>query len=135
MPLLPLLLHLKKKYKRIIMYNMKVIESFTVNHLKLRPGLYVSRKDSFNGVTATTFDLRFISPNKEPVLESSGIHTLEHLGATYLRNSKCQNKIIYFGPMGCRTGFYLVIFGDLISEDVYHLIVNMLKFIINFLSL
>ncbi len=111
---------------------MKVIESFTVNHLKLESGLYVSRKDSYNGVTATTFDLRFTAPNKEPVLNTAGIHTLEHLGATYLRNSNYKEKIVYFGPMGCRTGFYLVVFGDLTSEDVYPLIVEMLKFIIDF---
>lgn len=111
---------------------MKVIESFLVNHLKLESGLYVSRKDSYNGVTATTFDLRFTVPNKEPVLNSAGIHTLEHLGATYLRNSNYKDKIIYFGPMGCRTGFYLVAFGNLLSQDVYPLIVDMLNFIINF---
>ena len=111
---------------------MKIIESFKVNHLKLNSGLYVSRKDSCDGVTATTFDLRFTVPNKEPALDSDGIHTLEHLGATFLRNSRVQDKVIYFGPMGCQTGFYLVMFGDLSSNDVYPIINEMLEFIVNF---
>ena len=111
---------------------MERIESFLVNHLKLKSGLYVSRKDSYNGVTTTTFDLRFTAPNVEPVLKSAGIHTLEHLGATYLRNSSFKDRIVYFGPMGCKTGFYLVVFGDLTSLDVYDLIVDMLNYIINF---
>ena len=111
---------------------MKTIDSFLVNHLKLKSGLYVSRKDSFNGVTATTFDLRFTSPNVEPALKSKGIHTLEHLGATFLRNSTFKDRIIYFGPMGCKTGFYLVCFGDLSSLDVYPYIVDMLEYIIGF---
>lgn len=111
---------------------MKTIESFLVNHLKLKSGLYVSRKDEFNGVMATTFDLRFTMPNKEPVMTSPAIHTLEHLGATYLRNSTSKDIIIYFGPMGCKTGFYLITFGDLTSQDVYPLVVKMLEFIVNF---
>ncbi len=111
---------------------MKRIESFTVNHLKLKSGLYVSRKDVFSGVTATTFDLRFTAPNVEPVMECAGIHTLEHLGATFLRNSESSKEIIYFGPMGCRTGFYLVVFGDLTPLSIYPLIVKMLEFIISF---
>ncbi len=111
---------------------MKSIESFTVNHLKLKSGLYVSRKDTSNGIVATTFDLRFTAPNVESVMDTDGIHTLEHLGATFLRNSNESDKVIYFGPMGCRTGFYLVMFGDLNSLSVYHLVVKMLEFIINF---
>ena len=111
---------------------MQKIESFTVNHLKLRPGLYVSRKDKSNGVTATTFDLRFKAPNIMPVMNSAGIHTIEHLGATFLRNSSLKNKVIYFGPMGCKTGFYLVMFGSLTPNKVYDLILKMLEFIIDF---
>ena len=111
---------------------MNKIESFLVNHLNLKSGLYVSRKDSCNNVTVTTFDLRFTMPNKEPVMTSPAIHTLEHLGATYLRNSSEKEKIVYFGPMGCKTGFYLILFGDLSSYDVYPLVVKMLEFIVNF---
>lgn len=111
---------------------MNKIESFLVNHLNLKSGLYVSRKDSCNNVTVTTFDLRFKEPNKEPVMTSPAIHTLEHLGATYLRNSSEKEKIVYFGPMGCKTGFYLILFGDLSSYDVYPLVVKMLEFIVNF---
>ena len=111
---------------------MNKIESFLVNHLNLKSGLYVSRKDSCNNVTVTTFDLRLKAPNKEPVMTSPAIHTLEHLGATYLRNSSEKEKIVYFGPMGCKTGFYLILFGDLSSYDVYPLVVKMLEFIVNF---
>lgn len=111
---------------------MNKIESFLVNHLNLKSGLYVSRKDSCNNITVTTFDLRFTMPNKEPVMTSPAIHTLEHLGATYLRNSSEKEKIVYFGPMGCKTGFYLILFGDLSSYDVYPLVVKMLEFIVNF---
>ena len=111
---------------------MKTIESFKVNHLKLKSGLYVSRKDTYNNVVATTFDLRFTMPNKEAVMDSDGIHTIEHLGATFLRNSIIKDKVIYFGPMGCRTGFYLVMFTDLTSVDVYPIVKEMLEFIINF---
>ncbi len=111
---------------------MNKIESFLVNHLKLKSGLYVSRKDSHNGVIATTFDLRFTNPNVEPVMTSPAIHTLEHLGATFLRNSKDKDLIVYFGPMGCKTGFYLIMFGDLNSQNVYPLVKEMLEFIVNF---
>ncbi len=111
---------------------MNKIESFLVNHLNLKSGLYVSRKDKHNGVVATTFDLRFTVPNKEEVMTSPAIHTLEHLGATFLRNSNQKDIIVYFGPMGCKTGFYLIAFGDLTSLDVYPLVVKMLEFIIDF---
>ncbi len=111
---------------------MKRIESFTVNHLELQAGLYVSRKDVCNDVVVTTFDLRFVAPNKEPVLDNPALHTIEHLGATFLRNSKRQNEIVYFGPMGCRTGFYLVMFGNLQSADVLDLVQEMCNFILNY---
>ncbi|MBR2376393.1 MAG: S-ribosylhomocysteine lyase [Clostridia bacterium] len=111
---------------------MNTIESFLVNHLNLETGLYVSRKDECDGVVTTTFDVRFTAPNKEEVLNCAGVHTLEHLGATFLRNSYLKDKIIYFGPMGCRTGFYLVMFGDLFPIDVYPIICEMLDFIINY---
>lgn len=111
---------------------MKKIESFTVNHLKLDSGLYVSRKDSKNGQMVTTFDLRFTAPNKEPVMDVSSIHTIEHLGATFFRNSNIKEDVIYFGPMGCRTGFYLVLFGDLTSNNVYQSVCDMCEFILQF---
>lgn len=111
---------------------MKKIESFTVNHLNLFPGLYVSRKDEKNGVTVTTFDMRITAPNREPVLDTAPIHTIEHLGATFLRNSSERDDIVYFGPMGCRTGFYIVMFGNLSSEDILPLVTKMCDFIISF---
>lgn len=111
---------------------MEKIASFTVDHTKLFPGLYVSRRDSKNGVTVTTFDLRFTAPNREPVMDTPAIHTIEHLGATYLRNSARKDDIVYFGPMGCRTGFYLVMFGDLESSDIKQLVLDMCDFILDF---
>ena len=111
---------------------MERIESFKINHLNLDAGLYVSRKDRRNDVTVTTFDMRLTSPNKEPVVDMPALHTIEHLGATYLRNSERKDDIVYFGPMGCRTGCYLLMFGDLKSEDVYNLIIDMCDFILSF---
>jgi S-ribosylhomocysteine lyase len=111
---------------------MERIESFKIDHLKLESGLYVSRKDQKNGLTITTFDMRITAPNKEPVIDMPALHTIEHLGATFLRNSDQKENIVYFGPMGCRTGCYVVMFGDLKSEDIYELIVSMCDFIIDF---
>lgn len=111
---------------------MEKIASFTIDHLNLFPGLYVSRKDRENGTFVTTFDLRFTAPNREPVIDMPALHTIEHLGATYLRNSAEKDKIVYFGPMGCRTGFYLLMFGNLNPEDVYQLVISMCDFILNF---
>lgn len=111
---------------------MKRIESFCVNHLELYPGIYVSRRDRKNDVCVTTFDLRFTAPNREPVMDVPAIHTMEHLGATFLRNSGRKDDVVYFGPMGCRTGFYLVMFGELNSEDVSDLVQEMCEFILAF---
>ena len=111
---------------------MDKIASFQVNHLNLMPGLYLSRKDSRTGVCASTFDLRITAPNREPVMDTPAIHTIEHLGATFLRNSARKDEVIYFGPMGCRTGFYLVVFGDQSAEDVYPLVLEMCGFILDF---
>ena len=111
---------------------MDKIASFTVNHLDLLPGLYVSRRDAQAGVTVTTFDLRLTAPNREPVMDTPAIHTIEHLGATYLRNSGHKADIVYFGPMGCRTGFYLLMFGVLESADVLPLVKDMCAFILDF---
>ena len=109
------------------------IESFIVNHELLKRGIYVSRKDydnNFKEVIATTFDIRLKEPNREPVLNTAEIHTIEHLGATFLRNhKKYKNETIYFGPMGCRTGFYLIFKGDLNSKDIIEIIKEMFKFI------
>lgn len=111
---------------------MKRIESFQVDHLNLFPGLYVSRRDRSGDCVVTSFDIRFTAPNREPVMDMPAIHTIEHIGATFLRNSASKDKIVYFGPMGCRTGFYLVMFGEINSADIYDLIIDMCDFIIEF---
>ena len=98
---------------------MDKITSFTIDHIKLQPGLYVSRKDKVGAETVTTFDLRLTKPNDEPVMNTAEVHTIEHLAATYLRNEPVwKDKVLYFGPMGCRTGFYLLLTGDYASKDV-----------------
>ena len=112
---------------------MEKITSFTINHLSLLPGLYVSRKDMAGESTITTFDLRMTRPNFEPVMNTAEIHTIEHLGATFLRNHPVYaSRILYFGPMGCRTGFYLLLGGDYTSKDILPLIREMFVFIHNF---
>ena len=111
---------------------MERIASFRVNHLALEPGLYVSRRDQKAGVTVTTFDLRLTAPNREPVVDQPALHTIEHLGATYLRNSAQKDDVVYFGPMGCRTGCYLVMFGDLSPEDVLDLVCGLCNFVLGF---
>ena len=112
---------------------MEKITSFTIDHNKLQPGVYVSRKDPVGGSLITTFDLRMTSPNEEPVMNTAEVHTIEHLGATFLRNHAVyKDKTIYFGPMGCRTGFYLLLAGDLSSHDIVPLIVEMFEFIRDF---
>ena len=112
---------------------MEKITSFTIDHIKLQPGLYVSRKDKAGSETITTFDLRMTSPNEEPVMNTAEMHTIEHLAATFLRNHKeFGKKIIYFGPMGCRTGFYLLLAGDFESKDIMPLMVEMWEFIRDF---
>jgi len=108
---------------------MEKIESFRLDHTRLMPGLYVSRRDGGEKNAVTTFDIRITQPNKEPVMDMPAIHTMEHLGATYLRNSAQKEQVIYFGPMGCRTGFYLVMFGHLSSQDVLPLIRDTFQFI------
>ena len=112
---------------------MDKIASFTINHLKLLPGIYVSRKDQVGAEVITTFDLRMTRPNFEPVMNTAEVHTIEHLGATFLRNHPVYGKkTVYFGPMGCRTGFYLVLAGDLSSKDIAPLIIEMYEFIRDF---
>ncbi len=114
---------------------MEKIASFTIDHIKLQPGIYVSRKDTVGAEVITTFDLRMTSPNEEPVMNTAEMHTIEHLAATFLRNHPVYgNKTIYFGPMGCRTGFYLLLAGDYNSADIVPLMVNMYEFIRDFES-
>lgn len=108
---------------------MEKIASFTVDHEKLSSGLYVSRKDSRDGVTVTTFDLRLTAPNREPPMSTGVMHTIEHIGATFLRSSDVRDSVVYFGPMGCRTGFYLLMFGDITSTDVLPLVRRTFEFI------
>ena len=112
---------------------MKKIASFTIDHIKLVPGVYVSRKDNVGNEVITTFDLRMTSPNDEPVMNTAEMHTIEHLAATFLRNHpEFGPKTIYFGPMGCRTGFYLLLAGDYESKDIVDLMKEMWKFIADF---
>ena len=112
---------------------MEKIASFTIDHLKLVPGVYVSRKDTIGKEVITTFDLRMTSPNDEPVMNTAEVHTIEHLAATFLRNHPVYgDKTIYFGPMGCRTGFYLLLAGDLTSKEIVPLMIEMFEFIRDF---
>ena len=109
---------------------MEKITSFTIDHIRLQPGLYVSRKDAVGTEAVTTFDLRLTSPNEEPVMNTAEVHTIEHLAATFLRNDPdWKDRVLYFGPMGCRTGFYLLLAGDLSSRDVLPLVTDCFRFI------
>lgn len=112
---------------------MEKITSFTIDHIKLVPGLYVSRKDMVGDYPVTTFDIRMTNPNKEPVMNTAEMHTIEHLAATFLRNhAEYGKKTLYFGPMGCRTGFYLLLSGDYESKDIVPLMKEMFTFIADF---
>ena len=112
---------------------MEKIASFTIDHIKLQPGIYVSRKDYVGQEVITTFDIRMTSPNEEPVMNTAEVHTIEHLAATFLRNhGELGSTIIYFGPMGCRTGFYLLLAGDYESSDIVELLKEMFAFIRDF---
>ena len=111
---------------------MEKITSFTIDHLRLLPGLYVSRKDTVGGQVVTTFDLRLTRPNYEPVMNTAEVHTIEHLGATFLRSGAQRDRIVYFGPMGCRTGFYLILFGEVSAQEALPLVIDMCRFILGF---
>lgn len=112
---------------------MEKITSFTIDHIRLQPGLYVSRQDKVGTETVTTFDLRLTSPNDEPVMNTAEVHTIEHLAATYLRNEpQWKDKVLYFGPMGCRTGFYLLLAGSHSSKDILPLVRECFRFVANF---
>ena len=112
---------------------MNKITSFTIDHIRLVPGIYVSRKDTVSGAVITTFDIRMTSPNDEPVMNTAEVHTIEHLGATFLRNhGEYKDRVIYFGPMGCRTGFYLLLAGDYASSDIVPLMKEMFSVIASY---
>lgn len=112
---------------------MEKITSFTIDHIRLQPGLYVSRVDSIGTEKVTTFDLRLTSPNEEPVMNTAEMHTMEHLAATFLRNHPVwKEKVIYFGPMGCRTGFYLLLAGEYTACIVLPLVTECFRFIRDF---
>lgn len=112
---------------------MKTISSFTIDHTKLQKGIYVSRKDQIENIIITTYDLRMKLPNLEPVMNTAEIHTIEHLGATFLRNHEVYSKkTIYFGPMGCRTGFYLILRDDADSNSILPLVKEMFDFILTY---
>ena len=112
---------------------MEKITSFTIDHLRLLPGVYVSRKDHAGDAVVTTFDIRVTRPNYEPVMNTAEVHTIEHLGATFLRNHQAfKDQVLYFGPMGCRTGFYLLLTGDYESKDIVPLMKEMFQFIRDF---
>lgn len=116
--------------KQIGARYMEKITSFTIDHIKLQPGLYVSRKDRVGAETVTTFDLRLTKPNEEPVMNTAEVHTIEHLAATYLRNEPLwKEKVLYFGPMGCRTGNYLLMEGELTSKEIVPFIIGMFEFV------
>ena len=109
---------------------MEKIASFTIDHLRLEPGVYVSRRDMAGASPVTTFDLRMTRPNFEPVMNTAEVHAIEHLGATFLRNDPVwKDRVLYFGPMGCRTGFYLLLSGALESRDILPLVRAMFTFI------
>ena len=112
---------------------MDKIASFTIDHNKLQPGVYVSRQDNVGGGVVTTFDIRMTSPNEEPVMNTAEMHAFEHLMATFLRNhQEYQDKVVYFGPMGCRTGFYLLLAGDYASSDIIPLLTQAFEFVADF---
>jgi S-ribosylhomocysteine lyase len=112
---------------------MEKIASFTINHLELLPGVYVSRQDKFGDTVLTTFDIRMTRPNFEPVMNTAEMHAIEHLAATFLRNHEVYaDKTVYFGPMGCRTGFYLILHGDYKSKDIVPLLTELYKFMADF---
>ncbi len=112
---------------------MKKIPSFTIDHNQLLPGIYVSRKDNVGNDVVTTFDIRMKAPNREPALHPGALHTIEHLAATYLRNNKeWQDRIVYWGPMGCLTGNYLLMKGDMKSEEIVKLMIDTFEFVANY---
>jgi S-ribosylhomocysteine lyase len=114
---------------------MEKIASFTVDHIRMKRGIFVSRKDRFGETVLTTFDIRMKEPNREPVLDVPAAHTIEHLGATFLRSHpQWGSRVVYFGPMGCRTGFYVILEGNLSSLDVLSLITDMYRWISTYID-
>lgn len=108
------------------------IKSFEVDHTRLRPGVYLSRTDGEEGNEISTFDIRLTIPNREPPVDMPALHTIEHLGATYLRNSDIKDDVVYFGPMGCRTGCYMLLRGKRTAEEAAHITEEMCDFILGF---
>ena len=112
---------------------MEKIPSFTIDHNRLLRGIYVSRKDEVGGDTVTTFDIRMKEPNREPALHPGALHTIAHLAATYLRNdAEWKDRIVYWGPMGCLTGNYLLMRGDLEPADIVELMKRTFRFVAEF---
>ena len=112
---------------------MNKIPSFTINHERLLRGIYVSRKDQVGNEIVTTFDIRMKEPNREPALHNGALHTIEHLAATYLRNdAEWKDRIVYWGPMGCLTGNYLLLRGDYESKDIVELMRRTFRFVAEF---
>lgn len=109
---------------------MEKINSFKIDHTKLLPGIYISRLDEINGFKFTTFDLRMIRPNNKPVMDTKSIHTIEHLAATYFRNEYINT--MYFGPMGCRTGFYLIVYSDVSVEEIKKIVIDCMNYILSY---
>lgn len=113
--------------------DMNQVPSFQIDHIRMKRGIFVSRKDFFGDVVLTTFDLRFKEPNREPVMDIPALHTIEHLGATYLRTHPVwKTRTVYFGPMGCRTGSYMILQGDLKAQDAVDIVKGMFDFILSF---
>lgn len=111
---------------------MEKIASFCIDHTRLLPGLYLSRKDRCGDCVVSTFDIRITAPNREPVIDQPALHTIEHLAATWLRNCEIKDRIVYFGPMGCRTGCYLLVFGDCKPEEIEKYVSGAFEFIVNY---
>lgn len=111
---------------------MEKIASFCIDHTKLLPGIYLSRHDRCGDCTVTTFDIRMTAPNREPVIDQPALHTIEHLAATWLRNCPIKDSIVYFGPMGCRTGCYLLVFGELSPAQIEPYVRGAFEFIVDF---
>lgn len=111
---------------------MEKIASFRVDHLNLFAGLYLSRRDGKGDSTVSTYDLRMTAPNREPVLDMPAVHTIEHLGATYFRNSALKESVVYFGPMGCRTGFYLLLFGTREPKEILGEVLSFCEYVLAF---
>lgn len=112
---------------------MKLIPSFSVDHTNLQPGIYISRTDDCNGIPITTYDIRMTAPNQEPAIAPAAMHTIEHLVATFLRNNEeWKDSVIYWGPMGCMTGSYLIIKGQPTPEELRNLMIEAFQYVVDY---